>query len=96
MIIFFSQLPKKRKKGTIVVDSSSGSESPVQFSYEKAATGPAFVPFDYSKAKIKTGMDIIIQVGTGIGFRSLQLGRLRSIDVFSLYLPDYVFFKYIF
>eukprot|EP00112_Aurelia_sp_Birch-Aquarium-sp1_P019290 Seg474.6 transcript_id=Seg474.6/GoldUCD/mRNA.D3Y31 product="hypothetical protein" protein_id=Seg474.6/GoldUCD/D3Y31 len=48
------ELPKKRKKETIVVDSTSGSESPVQFSYEKAATGPAFVPFDYSKAKIKT------------------------------------------
>ncbi|XP_065061459.1 exosome complex component 10-like [Rhopilema esculentum] len=49
------ELVKKQKKGALSEDPNSGSESPVLFSYEKAATGPAFVPFDYSKAgKIKT------------------------------------------
>ena len=51
----FFQLPKKKKVDEI--DPDSGTESPVSFSYEKAATGSSFVPFDYSKAgKIKSGM----------------------------------------
>eukprot|EP00794_Sanderia_malayensis_P015351 gene15351-16927_t len=48
------ELPKKkRKQGDRDPDAVANIDSPVLFSYEKAATGTEFVPFDYSKAKMK-------------------------------------------
>ncbi len=51
------QVTKKKRKLKKDPDSVPNPDSPVTFSYEKAATGTEFVPFDYSKAKIKKSGD---------------------------------------